>query len=167
MTTPKSPSEIGEYISKDCYSQYPELVNTYLRTKIYQDVKEAIQAERSRVEELETKLNQMEKIVSGIDVENPDAVDTLIDAIRIQKENYTKIRQELLSGIKVAVEALEEVWENRLLDTGECGLCGSDNLLLDHLSRDREPYSLHSHSCPLNKSELALTTLNNLVEKYK
>ena len=39
---------------------------------------------------LQKKLKQMEELVSGIDVDNPDAVDVLLDALNIQKENYKK-----------------------------------------------------------------------------
>ena len=110
--------------------------------------------------DLQRRLAQMEKLVGGIDVENPDAVDTMIDAIKIQKENYQKFKEELLSGIKMAVE--------ELLKT-DCA----------HVrEQDPEKYKcVHSKGetgrgwgglCPLHKQmDSTITTLNKLVEKYK
>lgn len=70
----------------------------------------------TKANELEDKLNQMEKLVGGLDVENPSAVDTLIDAMKIQKENYlaSLAQLQLENGVmKQRIKELEETISNK------------------------------------------------------
>lgn len=77
----------------------------------------AAENERARVRwmlethSIQDKLAQMEKLVGGIDVDNPSAVDTLIDAMKIQKENYQATKADLAtlkSQVGALVEALSD-----------------------------------------------------------
>lgn len=62
----------------------------------------------------EKDLAQLQQLVDGIDVDNPSAVDTLIDALKIQKSNLNQKIQDLqqtLSQKEAEITRLKEKYE--------------------------------------------------------
>lgn len=144
MTTPKSPMEIAKEVIEKGYSLIQESDTLIKITEpgLVEAIKEAITAERSRVEELEKEIERLKTRI------NYD--DFLQDQIELSNQEV-KIK-ELLSGIKEAITKLEDCsgWITVLVEEGILhgpALLGAEAVLIDNREN--------------------LTTLNSLAEKYK